>query len=193
MQYAKHIFEFAPSVEETRPDIDFAHSANASIDWLAIGDIVDGSRSDDGYQVPNLAVRGRDACRWHYYSCGGLWLLSKPLMETVRPRAMPRFQFFPALLNSEPYYFVGQRVPLDCLDRIRSRVRYFKSNPGKIMQVDEYQFRQGVVSDPCMFYIEESPGFFVTESVKWAVEEAGLTRGVSFKHVFTFPDAPESQ
>lgn len=90
------------------------------------------------------------------------------------------FDFVPIAINDVPFLFLNQKAALDCLDRKRSVVTYFKSDPARIMEVKKYCFTQGAIIDPLVFPLPDTNyGLYATQTVKKAVEKARL-RGVYF-------------
>lgn len=190
---AQKVYEVGTSLEEDRPEIDLESPMIAAIDWLQVFDVIRGERPITDYEPVEMLVDAPDATDYHWYMCGGPQLVSQPLQELIQPHTT-LFEFLAARLNGAPYFFIKpseslKRKPggLDCLDRDQSEVRYATDDPSEVSWVYRHAFRSGIVPDPCVFRIPESwSRMFATESIKQAVEEAGL-KGVRFDLLYSFP------
>jgi hypothetical protein len=96
---------------------------------------------------------------------------------------VPGMQFLRFRINSESFYLFYTDRRLDCLDRQRSELLYFQSDPKQVMEVQRYVFKEERVqpcdvftvperSDGIFFWCQET---FVTDAVRATLEKAGLT------------------
>ena len=67
MASAQEIYEFGTSSEDAKPSLNSDTIVNNDeIDWLAIGDVIDGDKPVEMYRAPSLTVARADMLHWHY-------------------------------------------------------------------------------------------------------------------------------
>jgi hypothetical protein len=168
MTPTEHIYVVRPSSDETRPFIDFQIPENGrQIDWLRIANVLRGDRSLDEYESVSLVVDHPEATNWDFYSCGGtMGLLSERAARSLGPHASICFDLVEASVNEAPFFFLRVREFLDCLDRARSDVVLYPSDPAAIMKFKRYAFFKDRIPDPALFMIPEGLfGPFGTDAV----------------------------
>lgn len=180
MSEAPVIFELRSSLEDDRPEINLAASSKVNDNGAAL---------EEPYCANGpLTVVSDDAeaLNWDCYACSGISeLLSARAIEALRRDSFRNHELLPATLNRAPYFLPRCIAPIDCLDRTRSVWRPFPSNPQRAMSIDRYSFVMDRIVDPLVFSIPERLSnesfcaLFVTQSIKRAVESAGL-RGFRF-------------
>lgn len=160
------IYLMVPSAEDDRPVIEFDAPVNQQIDWQQVDQVFQGERSPDDYQSPHVTVAGPDATSWDCYSVPGtLGLFSTRAVEAIGHAALYLYTLFPATLNEARYHFLKPNTVLPVLDRTRSDVITFRSDPGRVKDITRYAFHTDRLSGPLVFSIPELPGLFVTASV----------------------------
>jgi hypothetical protein len=120
-------------------------------------------RVDCVEMVPGLAVSER----------------AKAAMEAL---GVPGMQFLGFRVNGEPFFLFYTERRVDCLDRDRSEIEYFRSSPEQVMQVVRYAFAEERVRSCDVFTVPElsdgmflwSQETFVTDAVRTILEGADL-------------------
>jgi len=165
------VYELDCSVEEDRPFIDFEQPENARQDWGMINEMIDDRVAVERPISIVITVGSPDALDWDFYMLPGtLGVVSRRAREVLAPFANRHFDFIELRLNDAPYFILRGTCPLDCLNRSRSELLFFKSNPAKVMEIRRYSFNRSVITDPIMFWIPERTGrIFCTPSVRDAV------------------------
>ncbi len=179
-----HAYSCGPSYEDDRPEIDFDDEFNAANDWLTIGEVIDGTLSEDHYPA-KVVIKVNDprATDWHCYMDGGLGgLFSARFIECVESDALERFSLFPAQLNSAEYFFLRCDDPLDCLDRRQSTFEVFPHDPSRIMHITHYSFVDDRIPDGILFCIPDAHRLFATPAIADKVARAQL-KGVLFSEL----------
>ena len=172
------IYECRPSLEDDRPQIDFELPENCRNDWLAVGEVVDGTRPRS--QFPRVVIRvvHPEATKWDCFMDGGVrGLYSNRFLDVVGAGALRGLVPLPATLNGESYYFLRYEQPVDCLDLARSELVYFRSNPTHVKSILHYAFDPARVPADACFCLPEVPYLLLTEAVADRIRHAGL-RGV---------------
>ena len=90
-------------------------------------------------------------------------------------------RFLEFQINSESFFLFYSDRQVECLDRVRSDITYFQSSD-RVMMVDRYEFRPGLINDCDIFTVPELRGgmffwgqeTFVTPSARAEIERAGL-------------------
>jgi hypothetical protein len=178
-----HIFRIKHSIEEDRPEIDLELPNNGeAIDWLAVGEVLDGDREAEEWPLVSVLVRGRDAIDWDCYGVGGtLGMYSQRAIEAMGA-AIDDFQLFAATMNDVRYYFLRCERKLDCLDHDRSTLVPYETTTG-IKDIKKYVFFQERIHDPLVFCIPERRSrLFATQSVIDCLRRAGC-RGIDIEQL----------
>ncbi len=179
-----NVYYCGPSYEKDRPEIDFDDKVNAANDWLTIGEVIDGTLSEDHYPA-KVVVKVNDprATEWHCYMDGGMGgLFSNRFVECVGSDALERFSPFPAELNGAEYFFLRCHDPLDCLDRQQSTFEVFPHDPSRIMHITHYSFFKDRIPDGALFCIPEVHRLFATDGVV-GKSLRGQLKGVLFSEL----------
>jgi hypothetical protein len=151
----EHVYIVEPSVEETRPQIDFDIPENR-LDWLWIRKIMIGEHPKDEYRPVRLVIHDSEAEKWDFYRCGGLSLLSKRATNVFGPCSNRCFEFLDGYINDLPYFFLRAIGSIDCLLRERSIYRVFPHDPDRIMWIEKYAFNKSLIPEStCLFLIPE--------------------------------------
>ena len=80
-------------------------------------------------------------------------------------------------MNDREYLFLRDENPIDCLDRKRSDLDVYQSDPSKILNVRHFVFTSDVPSDPVLFCLPGSFRLFATESLAKRIARSDL-RGI---------------
>lgn len=179
------IYWLSVSVDERYPRIDFSHPKNRGVDWLGLAALIDGgSQASDPFghsPVITVVPKGRKRS----LAVDALWLehrvlVSERARRTFGELKMPEVEFLALTVNEEPFYALRVSRRIDCLDRERSRIQYFQSDPTRILTIRRHVFRKEHVPDPALFELPGSRArLFATSGVKLAAEHAGLV-GIEF-------------
>jgi hypothetical protein len=157
MTEEKTVFEFDYSVEDERPVIAFDTPANQGIDWLRLGAILRGERPSADYHEIRVVVQDPDASSWGIYSVPGtLGLISAEAVERIGRPVFRLYELLPAKINEADYYFLKPMEVLPCLDREKSEIILFRSNPSRVKEIRKYVFKKAMIPDPLVFSIPES-------------------------------------
>jgi hypothetical protein len=163
-----NVYRLRVSIEYKRPRIDFDDFENADIDWLLIGDVLDGVKETNAYSPVSIKVNHPKATSWDYYMAAGtLGVFSGRFVTLIGETCFELFDLMPLHLNGEAYFFLRCRDVVPCLDISRAEVTYFKSDPKAIMEVKKYAFDKTRLTDPWLFSLPEPHGqLFATETVR---------------------------
>jgi hypothetical protein len=171
-------------LDDDYPTIDWSRHAQMADLWLGIDERHKAGRPE-GDLLARIAYRLRLGRRWPRVDC---LLIVPGLAVSERARAalealgVPGMRFMEFRVNGEPFFRFYTERRVDCLDRQRSEVRYFRSSPGRVMQVVVYAFVAERVlpcdvftvpelSDGMFFWSQET---FVTDAARTALEDARL-------------------
>jgi hypothetical protein len=171
-------------LDEDYPAIDWDRHAPMADLWLACDE-----RHKSGQPMAGLLGRVtyhlRLNRRWPQIDC----LAMVPgLAVSARARAafeslgVPGMRFLEFRVNCEPFFMFYTDRQIDCLDRERSEIRYFRHSPQRVMQVVGYAFAEDrfwqcdvfttpELCDGMFFWSQQT---FVTGAAKAAIERAGL-------------------
>lgn len=169
----KNVFIVSSSLQNKRPEIDFEDDAiSEATDWMLVGDILSGEVSAKKYSEVKLKLRARDACKWDFYRCGSaLGLISQKAADVLRKSAAKSFALLPASINGSPYYFLRVKGSIDCLDKKKSEIVPFRSDPKAIQWIEKYVFRKKQLVDPSLFVIPEGIWHLLaTDGVRGLIE-----------------------
>lgn len=169
------IYRLTPSPEEDRPDIDTELPVNGeNVNWLAVGEVLDGDR--DALDWPSVAifVNHRDATDWDCYAMDGTTgMYSKRAIDAMGP-ALNDFRLFPVTLNGMPYYFLRCEHKLNCFDRERSVWTPIPGTTDRVFEIKKYVFFHERIKDPLVFCIPDRRNrLFATQSVVNWLRHAG--------------------
>jgi hypothetical protein len=175
------VYECRPSVEDDRPQIDFEDSKNGTNDWLAVGDVIDGTRPITEFPTVSVQVSHPEATQWDCYMDGGVrGLFSQRFVDAVGKAAFRGVMLLPAKVNGTTYYFLRCDTPIDCLDRSKAVFETFRSDPTAVKRITHYAFRNELLPADACFVLPELPDLLLTESVVQRLRAANL-RGVSMQ------------
>ena len=169
------VFNCRPSVEDERPKIDFEVPENAKNDWLAVGEVIDGTRPITEFPMVSVQVFHPEATQWDCYMDGGVrGLFSQRFVDAVGKVAFQGVMLLPAKLNGTTYYFLRCDKPIDCLDRSKSVFETFRSDSTAIKRITHYDFHsESLPADAC-FVLPELPDLLLTEPVVQRIQAASL-------------------
>ena len=180
MTRTERVFLVRPSIEEDRPEINFGRPENKKTDWLLVDQVLRGERREEDYPSILVLVDHPEAERWDYYSVAGTCgLMSQRAVDLLEPYALPYFKFFQAWLNGASFFFPKRIHTLDCLDRQRSILVPFRTDPTHVKEIKRYRFRMESIIDPVLFSIPEVPSMFASQTIERLVREREL-RGFGF-------------
>jgi len=169
------VYECRPSVEDDRPQIDFEDPENAKNDWLAVGEVIDGTRPVTEFPTVSVQVSHPGASQWDCYMDGGVrGLFSQRFVDAVGMAAFQGITLLPASLNGTTYYFLRCEKPVDCFDRSNSVFETFAHDHSRIMDVSHYAFRSELLPADACFVLPELPDLLLTESVVQRLQAANL-------------------
>jgi hypothetical protein len=177
-------------LDDGYPAIDWSRHARMAVLWLEIDE-----RQKAGQPVADLldrvAYRVRLSRRWRRVDClpmvPGL-AVSQRARAAFEALGVPGMRFLGFRVNGEPFFLFYTDRQVDCLDRERSDVVYFRSSPQRVMHVVGYSFKEErlrpcdvftvpELSDGMFFWSQET---FVTDAARAAIEGAALV-GLRFK------------
>jgi hypothetical protein len=121
--------------------------------------------------------------RWPRVDCLAMvpgLAVSERARAALEALGVPGMRFLRFRVNSAPFFLFYTERRVDCLDRQRSEVRYFRSSPERVMQVVRYVFAEERVrpcdvftvpelSDGMFFWVQQT---FVTDAARTALEAA---------------------
>jgi hypothetical protein len=99
-------------------------------------------------------------------------------------------QWIELVSENDPVYWLFYITNIvDALDVQKSELAYFKSTPGKVMDIDRYVFKPEAVLDQMLFTLPQRPGSnrCVTDRFVEIVKANGLT-GFEFKPLWSSSD-----
>jgi hypothetical protein len=147
--------------------------------WNSIGEILRGERPVSEYEPLDLVGPISNAPDWDFYNCPGtLGMLSRRAVEIFEPYLATCFQPLEATVNGSPFFFLRIISTIDCLNRERSTIIPFNSDPTDIMRIERYYFKKDLIPDPVLFVIPEgSPHLFGSHSIPGLITKNSL-RGI---------------
>lgn len=168
MAPASAVFQVVASSDEAAPAIDFERQENSTNSWLAIDDMIRGNMATDQAILRRTKVlvdapQG-DACDMFPVS-GTTGLFSERAVEVFGNALSDYAELLQITVNDKPYFFLKPTNRLPCLDRERSIVVPFPSDPKSVMKIKKYVFDKSRIHDPVVFFIPEVPYLFCTETI----------------------------
>ncbi|WP_459554321.1 hypothetical protein [Lacunimicrobium album] len=134
-------FELIHSTEEKRPEINFSTPTNSSIDWEEASAVIVGDLPLENYVPLHISIKSKSYDKWHGYLDGGMGgMFSADFIDSWDDDEFEYYSFLPVFLNASVYYFLRRNQLVDCLDRDRSNLLYYKSNPSEIMTINAFAF-----------------------------------------------------
>lgn len=175
------IHQLRPTSEDERPQIDFQRSDTAASDEHVSNLETYSPSSLPATPVAQLVGTDPSATSWDFFAAPGtLGLVSRRAVDALRPHVGGCFGFVPARLDGAPYSFIVRTGTIDALDRERSKLKYFRSSPHRVLRILEHAFHREALEDVGLFAIPESlMGIFGTEVAVRDLKDAGL-RGLRF-------------
>lgn len=181
---AVRITRLSSSVDEKYPCINWdLHPTMADL-WIAI----DG-RHKSGLSTAKLlkqvSYRLKLNRSWPRVDCVDMvpgLAVSSRARAVFKSLKIPEMRFLAFRINEEPYFQFYTERCLDCLDRKRSDIKYFRSSPQEVKRIERYAFLKSKIRSRDLFTIPElSNGMFfwsqetyVTGETQAAIEKAGL-------------------
>jgi hypothetical protein len=176
------VYNMFPSGEDHRPQIDL-EKHGYSDEWKELARPF--PERVEVLQSNRLAFNcdASDALDWDWYWRVGMWgMWSQRAKDLLWPYARKHLRCFLTTLNDQPYYIlhVDKKLAVDCLDRERSDLEFFKSDPASVKRIRKYVFKQELLTDPLVFNIPEVNAILSTRTIRQMVFDAGL-KGFHFE------------
>jgi hypothetical protein len=141
-----------------------------------------GAPMHEQWSAPEVEICGRRKRLRDFVS----WMLSAPVIsprakELLEPLLQSHAEMLPLLtLREQQFYALNVTTLVDCLDEARSTIVYSPDEPGRIMNVHAFSFRESAIPDVPVFKIATYPNdVFVRGSFVECVRINGL-RGAAF-------------
>jgi hypothetical protein len=195
------LYRLGVSVEDDYPHIDWDRAGQTTNELL----IAQESLRKQG-ELPDSATRQLCFSAQPFEMARAIDCISMMPGIAISSRARVVFeslpleglQFFPITLNGKAFFLLVTRRCLNCLDRSKSVMKFFSHDPTRVMHIMRYRFDHCPIKPCDLFAIPEefgggtwSQAIYVTESVKTAIEEAGLV-GLRFSEMEDFRDPLKS-
>lgn len=169
------VFKCRWSSEEDRPAIDFEDDDNRKNDWLAVGEVIDGTLPVTEFPTVSVRVLHPEALDWDCFMVPGTsGLFSQRFVDAVGMASFEGLRLLPAQLNGATYYFLRCETPVDCFDRSKAQFVTFRSNPSAIMRINHFAFRSEALPQDACFCIPETVALLLTDSVAQRLRSAKL-------------------
>ncbi len=188
---AQHVYQLrdyrpgedCPTIDADSPQTEKTYS------WWNIGEIVLGEIPVEQYQPLRLATTGAHAGKWDVFGVPLTFgLFSQAAIDAIGKYMTGYFDLLPAFVDDRKFYLPRLVKQLDCLDRAKSTIEPFRSNPQSIMLIIKYAFFKDRIPDPAVFAIPERRySMYATDSVKNAAEAAKL-QGLYFVDMEVYGD-----
>ena len=171
-------------LDDDYPTINWGRHAPMADLWLKVDE-----RGKAGQPVADLlgqiGYRLRFSRRWPRVDCVAMMpglavsLGAKAALEAL---GVPGLRFLEFRINDEPFFpfYTDRRV--DCLDRERSELEFFRCSPGQVKEVVRYAFTEDRLCPCDLFTVPElsegsffwSHDTFLTEPARQTLEGVGL-------------------
>jgi hypothetical protein len=171
-------------LEDDYPTINWSrHAAMAGL-WLEIDERHKAGRPVDDL-LGQINYRLRLGRRWPLVDCISMvpgLAVSGRARVALEALGVPGMRFLEFQVNGEPFFLFYTERCVDCLDRRRSVIEYFRSSPGRVKRVIAYAFFEERVRPCDVFTVPElsnrvsfwAQQTFVTDEARTALEGAGL-------------------
>ncbi len=180
------------SLDDDYPVVDWSCHASMADLWLEIDDRYRAGEPFDNL-LSQISYQLELNCRWPRVDCiamvPGLAVSSrsKVVLENMGISGM---QFLEFQVNGESFFMFLTARRVDCLDRERSELEFFRSSPEHVKEVVRYVFIEERLSPCDVFTVPElSDGMFpwaqeifFTALARNTIEKAGLI-GFHFKEL----------
>ncbi len=140
-----------------RPFIGEKASHRYSHKWKAL-------YGDDSLKRPNCPYLG-----------AGYIVIDEQAKEILMSHIGHEVELLPIDIEGQPHYIVNIINVIDCLDKENSEIKYFKSNPTKIMRIVKHVFHEEHTVDSFMFKLPSITPMFCTQKFKDLVEQNEIT------------------
>jgi hypothetical protein len=99
-----------------------------------------------------------------------IWSVFSKAILAFRDFLAPHFSLLEAYVNGVLFYILRIEHRLDCLDKVNSKITYFKSSPNDVKRIERYHFRKEKIPDPTFFVIPEiQTHVFASQSIRDAI------------------------
>jgi len=143
------------------------------IEWADLETILRGARTAADYQTLTLAPSDPEA--WDIHECGPFGMISAAAANVLASFLKTSFELLEVTVGTAPYYFLRGLDFVECLDRKRSVLHFFKSDPTSIKNVEKYVFRKKLIPRDSLFRIPEAPNeVFATDAAASAIRRSNL-------------------
>jgi len=166
MMYSSAIYALKCSVAEDYPRIDFSCQSDDT-DWLLIAEMLDGEKPIDANYIEKanikllLPKKAVDVVNFEFRL-----MVSDKAKTLIGSLEIKNINFYKTYVNKVPFFHLVNLNILDCLDRQKSVVKVFPSDPNRVMKISKYVFQKGLIQDPSIFSIPEKLGnLFCTKKV----------------------------
>ncbi len=149
--------DYDDCIDVVRPFIGEKASHRYSHIWKAF-------YGDDSLKRPNCPYLG-----------AGYIVIDELAKGLLMPLIGHEVELLPMEVEGQPHYIVNIINVIDCLDKENSEIKYFKSNPTKIMRIVKHVFHEKHTMDSYLFKLPSFPDMFCTQKFKDLVEHNGLT------------------
>jgi hypothetical protein len=168
-------------VNDYYPRINFSIPSNRRYDWLKIGEMIEGALPVDIKVFKSIKIKVTTSLKkFDALSFDGGILISSSAKQFLELAQLEGIEFLPALVNDMDYAFLIVRRTIDCLDRDRSILVPFRSDPNSIKTITKYVFKKNLVPKRAIFKIPQRNLIFVTDTIKDEFQKSGL---VGFKFI----------
>jgi hypothetical protein len=193
VEAAMGISRLSNCVDDDFPGVDWSRHAPMADLWLEID-----ARHKAGQTVidvlARIEYRLRLNYRWPRIDCVSMvpgLAISTHAKAAFEALGVPGMRFLEFRINGEPFFLFYTERRVDCLDRRRSEIKFFKSSPERVKDVVRYAFRSEPLHACDVFTVPElsdgmffwSQQTFFTELARSAIERSGLVG-------FRFEDLP---
>lgn len=177
-----HVYFMGPDDCEEHPRIDFSLPENRCINWLPLGEMLDGLREPDFNYLSALNIKlVARSSRFDCLSFNARLLVSALAKEFISTSVPDSCLFLPIRINSQPFFFLVPRKVLDVLNKEASEVEFFPHDKNRVMIIRKYRFKKEQIDDPSIFQIPENPiRVFITDSLSKNMKASKL---IGFKIV----------
>jgi len=179
------VYRCHESLEDTRPQIDFASEITSRNDWLLLAAILDGKKPARLWPTDvMLSSKSRTATAWDYFRVGGTkGLVSQRFLDLLGRERLYGLSPCIAKMNGCQYYFFRREWAVDCFDREHADFETFPHDASRIMCISRFAFHNTLVPSDACFCIPESKELLLTEPVARRIRNAGLS-GVALEKIF---------
>jgi hypothetical protein len=130
-QKTNRVFELAIDFIPGYPRIDYSVYPNNQYDWLPLIERMELLEAGVEHVTRKIELKVQtplkqfDALIWHTS-----FIVSELVKRVLQKIGVDHVHFFPAMVNDSTFYFLIVKKQIDCLNREKSDLEYFKSTPG---------------------------------------------------------------